>query len=142
MPTFSVNVHVPQECVEFEITGTTRVEGVPWIESFKALPAMPIGLLADLGDGIMPASDSAKFIVGCLDPDHRERFEELIRDPDRIITDSALAQVLTQLFSAMTGRPTMPPVVSSPGVNATGTTSTGGSSSQALTPVPSMSNGS
>lgn len=137
MPTFDVAVATPIDSVDFSVSGKTR-EGLPWSETFTALPAMPVGCLVDLGNGTMPATDCAVFVAGLLMPESTERFEALIRDKDRIITDYALADIMQRLFSAMVGRPTAPPVDSQGGSSATGTTSMGGSSSPASTPEPSM----
>lgn len=143
MPTFVVEVEDSEgEPISFEIAGHHRVTKERWTETFSALPAMPIGVLADLGNGVMPAADSSRFVRRCLVPEDHDRFDLLLRDPDRIVTDRALANVMTSLFNAMTGRPTRPLVDSSAGADVTGTTSTGGSSSPVLTPVASLSNGS
>lgn len=141
MPAFSLEVEAPNEAIDFVLTGRT-VAGDRWEELFTALPAMPIGALVDLGDGMMPATDCARFVAGLLMPESAERFELLIRDKARIITDQALAALTTKLFSAMTGRPTKPPADSLGGSSATGTTSTGGSSSTASTSVASTGQGS
>jgi hypothetical protein len=138
VPAFSVEVHdIPDEGFDFLVSGKTR-KGKRWEETFTALPAMPIGALVDLGNGVMPASDCALFVATLLTPESAKRFEVLIRDKDRILTELALADITSRLFSAMAGRPTVPPVDLQGGSNATGTTSMDGSSSMASTSVGSM----
>lgn len=112
------------DVLTFDLRGV--VDGEEWTETFEALPAMPVGVLADLGGWTFPASKSVEFVAGLLTPESEERFRELVHDKKRIVRDVDLADLVRRLLVEYSGRPTMPPSGSSNGATTTGTTSTGG----------------
>lgn len=156
VPHFSIVTKDRGDPITFDVSGLT-LHGDKWTETFTSLPALPIGLLADLGDGVFPAKIAAEFIHGLLEPGYEEtdaegktfwvagsdeRFARLIRDKNRLVVDADLAAILQQLFAALTGRPTQPSSGSPTGSDGVGTTSMGASPSPELMSVGSTRNGS
>lgn len=108
-----------------------------WSETFTCLPEMPIGILADLGDWSFPPWRCVAYIRGLLIPGDEERFDQLIHDKTRVVTEANLAQIVARLLTEISGFPTDEPSVSPNGAGTIGTTSTGDSSSPGTSPVRS-----
>ncbi len=125
---FEIDIDPPGQPVSFTVKGHT-VDGGEWSEAFTALPAIPAGAMVDLGNGLMPTVDAARFIGSILVEADVERWEALIRDKERIVSEVALAKILTHVFAGVSGRPIVPLESSSSGPGDTGASSTGGSSS-------------
>lgn len=99
--------------VTFDLAGQDAA-GLGWTETFVAAPSIPGAMLldfiadADSGDGGKAAQALVDFLAGVISPDDRDRFNELIRDPDKTVEIETLAEICEWLVGEYATRPTEP----------------------------------
>lgn len=116
---------------------TFDIEADGRVESFTAVNQIPGARLldfiadADSDDGGKAASAIIEFLTDCVIADHKERFQEIIRDPDFSIDVEVLASICEFLVTEYTQRPTTAPPSSPDGQSSSGNGSTVPASSTA-----------
>jgi hypothetical protein len=99
-------------------------------ESFTAVPSVPGAKLldfiadADSNDGGRAAQALVDFLEGAIIEDDRERFRNLIRDPEQSVEIEVIAEICEWLVGEYSQRPTTPPTQPSAGPSPSGTGST------------------
>lgn len=119
-----------------QIPVTFDVTGDGFTETFSAVPAIPGAQLldfisdADSNDGGRASQALIDFMQSVILDDDKERFAELIRDPDKVIEIELLAEICEWLVGEYAARPTEQPKRSAAGrpQNGTGSTATVSSS--------------
>jgi hypothetical protein len=86
--------------------------------------------------------DAFDLIAGCLAEQDRDRFQDMISDPDRGVSSEALSEIIVFVIEAVAGNPTDEPSGSQPTRSNNGRASTAGARSKASTPSRSRSTGS
>lgn len=126
---------------EFDIVGSTS-SGERFVETFSTVLELPLGVVDDvamsveISDGKVRYSRTAVLALiraGITEKD-RERWDALLRDPDRIVKLDSLVPVMRWLIELTSGRPTGPPSNSDGGSQGTSNGSVD-TSSQKDTPV-------
>lgn len=120
----------------FTIVGS-RGNGERFEELFSTVLELPVGVIDDVANSCSVMDDGRvaysrhhvlRLIRTAITPDHRDRWDDLVRDTDRIVKLDKLVPVMLWLIGALSDRPTGPLSNSPGGTAATGNGSAANSS--------------
>lgn len=107
----------PAEPVEFEIKGLTST-GEPFVEVFTTVVHLPPAVIDDVSSTVVINDDGVayyqrhetlKFLRTAICAADRDRWDALVRDPDRLVDLTALVSIMHWIAGTLLDRPTGPP---------------------------------
>lgn len=92
--------------LEIELTGYHLSDRSPWSAVFTCRPTIPVDVLDKIGTRPDDGMSIVALVQSALNEESAARFEEVVRDPDRLVTLQDLVEITEYLTEELTGRPT------------------------------------